>query len=269
MWHTLILTLTPPSVTVSWYPQSGCDQLLLSPRHRQVLDHRRVPGRKPGSDRSPQYRFHLVCVSLRLLCHRGDETPTVIKCHCGSLSWRNFHVWTDCWMARADLPPGYGGWQAVDATPQETSQGTFCCGPASLVAVRNGQVYLKHDCPFVFAEVCGIHRATLYYSAPFNTYWSDLYRTTGPINCMHSQFYIKIIFLCSPSPFLRSQVNSDKIYWQRNIDGTFSQIYSEKKKVGHKISTKAVGSEERSDITHLYKHPEGTVHTVVLGICFF
>ncbi|XP_040895875.1 protein-glutamine gamma-glutamyltransferase K-like [Toxotes jaculatrix] len=117
----------------------------------------------------------------------------------------NFHVWNDCWMARPDLPPGNGGWQAVDATPQETSQGTFRCGPASLAAVRNGQVYLKHDCPFVFAEV-----------------------------------------------------NSDKIYWQRNVNGTFSQIYSEKKTVGHNISTKAVGSDERSDITHLYKHPEGT-----------
>lgn len=55
------------------------------------------------------------------------------------------------------------------------------------------------------------------------------------------------------------QVNSDKIYWQRNKDGTFSQIYSEKKTVGHLISTKAVGSDERMDITHLYKHPEGII----------
>ncbi|XP_053287192.1 protein-glutamine gamma-glutamyltransferase K [Pleuronectes platessa] len=125
--------------------------------------------------------------------------------HLNADSIWNFHVWNDCWMARPDLPLGNGGWQAVDSTPQETSQGTFRCGPASLTAVRNGQVYLKHDCPFVFAEV-----------------------------------------------------NSDKIYWQRNIDGTFTQIYSEKKTVGHKISTKAVGSDERSDITHLYKHPEGT-----------
>ena len=66
---------------------------------------------------------------------------------------RNFHVWNDCWMARPDLPPGHGGWQAVDSTPQETSQGTFRCGPASLHAIRAGQVYLKHDTPFVFAEV--------------------------------------------------------------------------------------------------------------------
>lgn len=56
-----------------------------------------------------------------------------------------------------------------------------------------------------------------------------------------------------------SQVNSDKIYWQKNADGTFTQIYSEKKIVGISISTKAVGSNERSDITHLYKHPEGSI----------
>lgn len=60
-------------------------------------------------------------------------------------------------MSRPDLPPGNGGWQAVDATPQETSQGTFRCGPASLAAVRYGQVFLKHDTPFVFAEVCGTY----------------------------------------------------------------------------------------------------------------
>ncbi|KAG9333010.1 hypothetical protein JZ751_013886 [Albula glossodonta] len=93
----------------------------------------------------------------------------------GDSVW-NFHVWNDCWMARPDLPPGMGGWQVVDSTPQETSQGTFRCGPASVTAVRSGLVYLKHDTPFVFAEV-----------------------------------------------------NSDKIYWQRNVDGTFSQVHVEKK----------------------------------------
>uniref|UniRef100_A0A8C7WCW6 Protein-glutamine gamma-glutamyltransferase K n=1 Tax=Oncorhynchus mykiss TaxID=8022 RepID=A0A8C7WCW6_ONCMY len=117
----------------------------------------------------------------------------------------NFHVWNDCWMARPDLPPGNGGWQALDATPQETSQGTFRCGPASVTAIRTGQVYLKYDTPFIFAEV-----------------------------------------------------NSDKIYWQRNLDGIFTQIQCEKKAVGHCISTKAVGSDKRDDITHLYKHTEGS-----------
>lgn len=62
-------------------------------------------------------------------------------------------MWNDCWMARLDLPPGMGGWQAVDATPQERSQGMYCCGPAPLAAIREGQVYHKYDTPFVFAEV--------------------------------------------------------------------------------------------------------------------
>ncbi|KAK7131862.1 hypothetical protein R3I93_018430 [Phoxinus phoxinus] len=115
----------------------------------------------------------------------------------------NFHVWNDCWMARPDLPTGLGGWQAVDATPQETSQGVFRCGPASVAAVRDGLVYLKHDTPFVFAEV-----------------------------------------------------NSDKVYWQRTADGTFTPVQVKKNAVGHCISTKAVGSDEREDITHLYKYPE-------------
>lgn len=38
---------------------------------------------------------------------------------------RNFHVWNDVWMARPDLPQGYGGWQAIDATPQEASDGQY------------------------------------------------------------------------------------------------------------------------------------------------
>lgn len=67
--------------------------------------------------------------------------------------------------------------------------------------------------------------------------------------------------------FFAVQVNSDKIYWQRKADGTFSQIHSEKKAVGHFISTKAVGCDERADITHLYKHQEGKSITHTPGCC--
>ena len=70
----------------------------------------------------------------------------------------NFHVWNDVWMARPDLPVGYGGWQAVDATPQESSGGLYQCGPASLAAVRRGEVQHGFDTVFVFsmtnADVC-------------------------------------------------------------------------------------------------------------------
>ncbi|XP_012938089.1 hemocyte protein-glutamine gamma-glutamyltransferase [Aplysia californica] len=65
----------------------------------------------------------------------------------------NFHVWNEAWMARPDLPTGFGGWQAFDATPQETSDGTYCCGPVSVAAIRQGEVNMPFDAPFVFAEV--------------------------------------------------------------------------------------------------------------------
>lgn len=65
----------------------------------------------------------------------------------------NFHVWTDVWMSRPDLPPGYGGWQVVDATPQETSDGLYRTGPTSLEAVRKGEIGFVYDSAFVFSEV--------------------------------------------------------------------------------------------------------------------
>lgn len=36
---------------------------------------------------------------------------------------RNFHCWVESWMTRPDLQPGYEGWQAIDPTPQEKSEG--------------------------------------------------------------------------------------------------------------------------------------------------
>ncbi|NXT38866.1 TGM4 glutamyltransferase, partial [Pelecanoides urinatrix] len=65
----------------------------------------------------------------------------------------NFHVWNDAWMKRTDLPAGFDGWQAIDSTPQERSQGIFQCGPCPLNAVREGDVYLPFDSKFVYAEV--------------------------------------------------------------------------------------------------------------------
>ncbi|XP_077293635.1 hemocyte protein-glutamine gamma-glutamyltransferase-like [Arctopsyche grandis] len=65
----------------------------------------------------------------------------------------NYHVWNDVWMTRPDLPIGYGGWQAIDATPQEKSGGFYQCGPASLEAIKQGAVGYQHDVPFLLASV--------------------------------------------------------------------------------------------------------------------
>uniref|UniRef100_A0A8D2IH06 Transglutaminase 4 n=1 Tax=Varanus komodoensis TaxID=61221 RepID=A0A8D2IH06_VARKO len=65
----------------------------------------------------------------------------------------NFHVWNDVWMKRPDLPKGFDGWQAIDSTPQEASQGIYQCGPCPLKAIKNGDVYLPYDGKFLFAEV--------------------------------------------------------------------------------------------------------------------
>ncbi|XP_006096432.1 protein-glutamine gamma-glutamyltransferase 6 [Myotis lucifugus] len=117
----------------------------------------------------------------------------------------NFHVWNESWFARQDLGPSYNGWQVLDATPQEESEGVFRCGPASVTAIREGDVHLAHDGPFVFAEV-----------------------------------------------------NADYITWLWNEDDSRERVYSDTKKVGRCISTKAVGSDSRVDITGLYKYPEGS-----------
>ncbi|XP_005095513.2 protein-glutamine gamma-glutamyltransferase K [Aplysia californica] len=118
----------------------------------------------------------------------------------------NFHVWNEAWMARPDLPAGFGGWQSFDATPQETSDGVFCCGPTAVSAIKQGEVNMPYDAPFVFAEV-----------------------------------------------------NADRVYWYSGFDGELSVIAKEKSAVGKFISTKFPNSEEREDITHEYKHEEGSV----------
>ncbi|XP_069716088.1 protein-glutamine gamma-glutamyltransferase 4 [Phaenicophaeus curvirostris] len=65
----------------------------------------------------------------------------------------NFHVWNDVWMKRIDLPAGFDGWQAIDSTPQEQSEGIFRCGPCPVKAIRDGDVYLPFDSRFVYSEV--------------------------------------------------------------------------------------------------------------------
>lgn len=51
------------------------------------------------------------------------------------------------------------------------------------------------------------------------------------------------------------------MYWQRQDDGSFKIVYVEEKAIGTLIVTKAISSNMREDITHIYKHPEGTTHS--------
>ncbi|XP_048188574.1 protein-glutamine gamma-glutamyltransferase 5 isoform X2 [Perognathus longimembris pacificus] len=81
-----------------------------------------------------------------------DRTGRILENKKKDTVW-NYHVWNECWMARKDLPFGYGGWQVLDATPQETSNGLYCCGPASVRAIKEGEVDLNYDTRFAFSMV--------------------------------------------------------------------------------------------------------------------
>ncbi|XP_075577065.1 protein-glutamine gamma-glutamyltransferase E [Pelecanus crispus] len=118
----------------------------------------------------------------------------------------NFHVWNESWFSRSDLGPSYSGWQVLDATPQEESGGIYQCGPASRKAIKEGEVDLEYDCPFVFAEV-----------------------------------------------------NADCMYWNYDpITGKKTLIFSQSTTIGQFISTKAVGRDDRVDVTNDYKYEEGS-----------
>lgn len=91
-----------------------------------------------------------------------DKAKNEVDKYLSSDSVWNFHVWNEVWMKRPDLKdldPQFeclrdSGWQVIDATPQELSEGgVFVCGPCPVKAVRMGYCSVKYDTDFVFAEV--------------------------------------------------------------------------------------------------------------------
>ena len=71
--------------------------------------------------------------------------------------FRNFHVWNEVWMQRPDLAgSSFGGWQAIDSTPQELSDGRYQCGPCPVFAIKSGK-NIRYDSVFIFGEVNADH----------------------------------------------------------------------------------------------------------------
>ncbi|KAH3778779.1 protein-glutamine gamma-glutamyltransferase 4-like isoform X2 [Dreissena polymorpha] len=66
------------------------------------------------------------------------------------------------------------------------------------------------------------------------------------------------VYLNYDTGFVFSEVNGDKIDWMVCQDGSMKVSNINRHSIGRYISTKAVGSSERLDITYLYKYPEGS-----------
>ncbi|XP_054706777.1 annulin-like [Uloborus diversus] len=86
-----------------------------------------------------------------------DEMAETLKNMTEDTTW-NYHVWNEMWMTRPDIEAEtgeqiYGGWQAIDGTPQETSGGVYRVGPCSVAAVKMGEVKRPYDVPYVLSEV--------------------------------------------------------------------------------------------------------------------
>ncbi|NXI98160.1 EPB42 protein, partial [Psophia crepitans] len=81
-----------------------------------------------------------------------DEDGTVLTQDKSAHVW-TFHVWNECWMARADLLPEYSGWQALDATCQEKREGPSFCGPAPVKAIKDGDTDVDYDVRYFFAAI--------------------------------------------------------------------------------------------------------------------
>lgn len=66
------------------------------------------------------------------------------------------------------------------------------------------------------------------------------------------------IYLNYDVPFVFSEVNGDRVHWRENELGETEVISIDAHAVGKFISTKAVGSNDRHDLTNDYKYPEGS-----------
>ncbi|XP_069740727.1 protein-glutamine gamma-glutamyltransferase 2-like isoform X2 [Narcine bancroftii] len=59
--------------------------------------------------------------------------------------------------------------------------------------------------------------------------------------------------------FVFAEVNAHCVNWLLLSDGAKVKMDIDTEQVGHKISTKKCGVDEREDLTHLYKYPDGSI----------
>ena len=90
---------------------------------------------------------------------------------------------------------------------------------------------------------------------------------------LYNMIQLQGIYQCGPCPvkavkngevylpydagFVFAEVNGDRVYWQVKRDGQMEVMVIDRRSIGKFISTKAVGSNEREDLTNEYKFPEG------------
>lgn len=117
------------------------------------------------------------------------------------------------WGSSPGAGSGTRGWLWLASNLCTWPPGVYQCGPASVSAIREGDVNLDFDMPFVFAEV-----------------------------------------------------NADRITWIYDVHSNRQKQNSlDTHSIGKYISTKAVGSSSRMDITEKYKYPEGRQGTAGPG----
>ncbi|XP_018564308.1 annulin [Anoplophora glabripennis] len=116
-----------------------------------------------------------------------DENGSVME-ELNSDSIWNFHVWNEVWMQRPDLGSHYGGWQAIDATPQELSEDMYRCGPSSVAAVKLAEILRPYDSNFLFAEV-NADKIFWRYSGP-----------TQPLKLLRKDIYGIGKLICTKAP---------------------------------------------------------------------
>ncbi|KAL4234070.1 Transglutaminase 1 [Mactra antiquata] len=152
--------------------------------------------------------------------HTVDGTSKKHYNHSDSI-W-NFHVWNEVWLKRPDLIEGYDGWQVIDATPQENSDGVKVCGPCPVLAVKKGMVELKYDTAFVFTEV-NADEAT-FFRHPDDTYERQKVEKN------------------TIGKFISTKVADGKPYHDRSFS----------------FDNKPLSERKRMDLTDAYKFPEGS-----------